>query len=364
MRVRISMLSLTALACAALCAGLPGATVAAEPAATANTAAVLHLGGRTELPSYSGDFDHFAADVKGNRLFLAGEDQGTLEVFDLQTGAHLRTVKGFEQPHGILYLPDVNRLIVTDSGAGMTKVVDATSYRVIGSIPLTVGADSMQYDPSRQHLYVVTGGKNAEPKMSRTIVAEVDPRTGRHIGDMTFDTDFTESIAAEQKGHRLFINLTGKSTMAVIDKASRRVIGTWPVKGAEMNAAMAFDETHQRLFVGTRKPFKLLVLDARNGTTLASFDAPERTNQVIFDKANQRIYLAGDDYLGVIQQKDANHYEELARVPTAKGAKTAILVPELHRLYVAVSPGDSKSGGVLLRFDVLADGTIHSLAGN
>ena len=193
------MLSLTALACAALCAGLPGATVAAEPAATANTAAVLHLGGRTELPSYSGDFDHFAADVKGNRLFLAGEDQGTLEVFDLQTGAHLRTVKGFEQPHGILYLPDVNRLIVTDSGAGMTKVVDATSYRVIGSIPLTVGADSMQYDPSRQHLYVVTGGKNAEPKMSRTIVAEVDPRTGRHIGDMTFDTDFTESIAAEQK---------------------------------------------------------------------------------------------------------------------------------------------------------------------
>ncbi|WP_341315454.1 hypothetical protein WN982_09580 [Paraburkholderia sp. IMGN_8] len=362
MRVRNSLLSLAALACATLCAGLPGETAAAEPAATA--AVVLHLGGRTELPGYDGDFDHFAADVKGNRLFLAGEDQGTLEVFDLQTGAHLKTVKGFEQPHGILYLPDVNRLIVTDSGAGMTKVVDAAIYRVIGSIPLTVGADSMYYDPSRQHLYVVTGGKNADPKMSRTIVAEVDPRTGKRIGEMTFDTDFTESMVAEQKGHRLFINLTGKSAMAVVDKASRRVIDTWPIKGAELNAAMAFDETHQRLFVGTRKPFKLLVLDARSGATLASFDAPERTNQVIFDKTNQRIYMAGDDYLGVIRQKDATHYEELAHVPTAKGAKTAILVPELHRLYVAVSPGESKAGGALLRFDVLPDGAVHSLAGN
>jgi DNA-binding beta-propeller fold protein YncE len=364
MRAPISVLSVMAIACATLCAALAGATAAAEPVASANATAVLHLGGRTELPTYSGDFDHFAADLKGNRLFLAGEDQGTLEVFDLRSGAHLKTVKGFEQPHGILYLPDVNRLIVTDSGTGMTKLVDATSYRVIGSIPLTVGADSMQYDPSRRHLYVVTGGKNADPKMSRTIVAELDPRSGRHIGDMSFDTDFTESIAAEQKGHRLFINLTGKSMLAVIDKESRRVIDTWPVKGAQMNAAMAFDETHQRLFVGTRKPFKLLVLDARNGATLASFDAPERTNQVIFDKANQRIYMAGDDYLGVIEQKDANHYEELAHVPTAKGAKTAILVPELNRLYVAVSPGDSKGGGALLRFDVLLDGAIHSLAGN
>ncbi|GAB3627654.1 hypothetical protein PTE30175_02347 [Pandoraea terrae] len=365
MRVRISaMLSLTALACATLCAGLPGAAMAAEPGAVATAAPVLHLGGRTELPAYTGDFDHLAADVKGNRLFLAGEDGATLEVFNLKTGAHLKTVKGFEQPHGILYLPDVNRLIVTDSGAGMTKVVDGTNYQIIGSIPLTLGADSMHYDPSRKHLYIVTGGKNAEPKMSKTIVAEIDPRSGRTIGEMQFDTDFTEAMAAEQKGNRLFINVTGKNMVAVVDKASRRIIDTWPIKGAELNAAMALDEAHQRLFISTRKPFKLLVLDTKNGAELASFDAPERTNQVMFDEANQRIYMAGDNYLGVIQQKGANHYEALANVPTAKGAKTAILVPELRRMYVAVSPGDSKGGGALLRFNVLPGGASHALAGN
>lgn len=356
MRLRISaIVSLIALAAAALCATSPSVAQAPTSAvAAANPAsAPLRLIGSTAMPDYKGDFDHFAADVKGGRLFLAGEDAGTLEVFELDSGKHLRTIKGFDQPHAILYLPDVNRLVVTDSGAGMTRIVDGASYHIMGSIPLTVGADSMRYDPSRRHMYIVTGGKNAEPKMTQTVVSEVDPRTGRHIGDVTFDTNFTESMAAEQHGHRLFVNVTGQSTLAVVDKGTRHVIANWPIQGAELNAPMAFDEKHQRLFVGTRKPFKLLVLDAANGKTLASFDAPQRTNEVIFDQANRRIYLAGDDYLGVIQQKDADHYEEIARVPTAKGAKTAILVPARNRLYIAVSPGETGSGGELLRFDVL-----------
>ena len=32
------------------------------------------------LPGYVGDFEHFAADIKGNRLFLIAEDHKTVEV--------------------------------------------------------------------------------------------------------------------------------------------------------------------------------------------------------------------------------------------------------------------------------------------
>jgi Ni/Co efflux regulator RcnB len=37
----------------------------------------------------------------------------------------------------------------------------------------------------------------------------------------------------------------------------------------------------------------------------------------------------------VYLQHDADHYEELARIPTGYRAKTAILVPQLKRYYVA-----------------------------
>jgi DNA-binding beta-propeller fold protein YncE len=313
----------------------------------------LKPAGRTELPEYSGDFDHFAVDLRGNRLFLAGEDGGTLEVLDLKSGERLKTMKGFDAPHAIHFIPSTNRLIVTDSGDGMSKIVDAKRYAVIGTVKLTPGADVMSYDASRKRLWVVTGGKNATAKLKDVTVSEIDPATGKRLGDLKFDTDFTESIAFEQKGKRAFVNVSGKHYVAVVDKASRKVIAKWPVKEGENNAPMALDEANKRLFVVTRKPFKLVVIDTDTGQSVASFEAPKRTNELIFDAANKRLYLAGDDYIGVFAQKTANDYAEIARVPSAHGAKTAILVPEAKRLFVAVSPGEGKTGGAVLRYDVM-----------
>jgi len=109
--------------------------------------------------------------------------------------------------------------------------------------------------------------------------------------------------------------------------------------------------------VVTRKPGKLVVLDADTGVTLVSFKAPERTDEVIFDKVHRRIYvLGGEGYVGVFQQKDADHYEELPRVTSAPGAKTGIFVPELNRLFVAESPGEGKTGAAVLQFAVNAGG--------
>ena len=172
------------------------------------------------------------------------------------------------------------------------------------------------------------------------------------LGSIPFDTDFTEGIAAEQKGNRIFVNLAGRSEIAVVDKKTRAVIARWPVQEGQNNAAIGLDERNGRLFVVTRKPFKLVVVDTATGKSVASFAAPERTNELIFDAASRRIYLAGDDYVGVFEQKDADHYVEIGRVPSAKGAKTALLVPELNRLYVAVA-GKAPTQAALLRYEVL-----------
>jgi hypothetical protein len=41
-------------------------------------------------------------------------------------------------------------------------------------------------------------------------------------------------------------------------------------------------------------------------------------------------------------------YEELARVPTAPGARTSLFVPELDRLYVAAPAGRGRGAAVLV----------------
>ena len=332
--------------CAILCA--TGLTALAADDA-------LRLAAKRGLPGYTGDFDHAEYDLKSKRLWLAAEDHGTLDVFDLDTLKMEKSLKGIvSTPHGILYVPEKNRLLVTDSGGDMlTRVIDASSYKVTGTIKLAApGADAMGYDMGQRRLYVVNGGRDA--KMQETYLSVVDPVTLQRHGDLKFETDKVEAMAIETRGNRLYINVTGKNNMAVVDKTTLALIATWPIKEAEQNAPLAYDEATKRLFVITRKPGNLIVLNADTGATVAHFKAPERCDQVIWDTANHRIYaLGGEGYIGVFKQIDADHYEELARVKSAVGAKTGILVPEMNRLLVIVSPGESKAGGAILRYDIL-----------
>lgn len=311
---------------------------------------VLVLLGGVELPGYHGDFDHFAVDLGANRLYLAAEDHSTLEVFDLKTVKHLRTIGGFATPHSIFQFPEAHQLLLTD-GSELVKRLDERNLTVVGSIRLHPGADSIGYDTSSRHLYVVTGGKDV--KLTQSWLSEVDPVSGKELGSLRFDSAHVEAMAIEQHGPRLYINVTDKNELDVIDKATRSILARWPIREARQNALVQVDEGTRRLFVVTRDPARMIVLNADTGASLASFNAPGHVDGEIFDSANRRIYAAGGEgYIGVYEEQAAGTVVELARVPSAAGAKTAILVPELHRLYLAVSPGDGGAGGAVMWFDV------------
>ncbi len=316
-------------------------------------ASPLRIVGRTNLPGYTGDFDHFEADVPGNRLFLAAEDHGTLEVFDLTTGALQRTVKGpIETPHSILYMPTAHKLLVTDSGKnGLSHYFDTRSFAPIGDLKLVPGADSVGWDAPRGRLYIVTGGKDVDMKDSW--LEEIDPRTGKHYSRIHFDADHVEAMAVEQRGPRIWINVTDKNRVDVIDKRSAKVIKSWPVTAAEQNCCFAFDEPNHRMFMVTRKPGKILVLNSDTGATLATFAAPARVDQIVWDAARHRAYaMGGEGWISIIEERDPEHFAELPRLITAPGAKTGILVPERGEMFVAVSPGESKAMAQVLRIKV------------
>jgi DNA-binding beta-propeller fold protein YncE len=330
-------------------------TFAVAPAAAADGTAAgpsppLVLRGRTELPGYSGDFDHFSADLAGNRLFLAAEDHSTLEVFDLHSGAHLKTVTGFENPHSIFPIPSRHLLLITD-GSDSIKLLDDSTLKPAGEIKTHPGADSIGYDASTGHLYVVTGGKDV--KLKDSWIEEIDPQTGKKLSEIHFDADHVEAMAVEQHGPHLYVNVTDRNELDVVDKSRHAIVSQWPIHEAKQNALVQLDETTRRLFVVTRDPGRLLVLDADTGKTVASFGAPGRVDGEIFDAATGMVYApGGEGYIGSYRELDASHVVELAHVKSASGAKTALLVPELHRLYVAVSPGEGKTGGAILWFDV------------
>src|SRR6202521_5630381 len=109
-------------------------------------------------PDVKGNFDHFAIDLKGNRLFATPEEYKAVLVFDLKTGKLIHEISGIEKPHAVLYRPDVKRLFITDGESGDLKIVDSDSYAIVSSVKLLEDADSIGYDPKTKYLYIDNGG--------------------------------------------------------------------------------------------------------------------------------------------------------------------------------------------------------------
>ncbi len=347
--------AMAALALAGCAKSDGGNTMTTGNAATDNmsdTANVpLKLAGSTDFPGYTGDFDHFAIDTKDNKVFVAGEEFHEVEVLDRNTGKLIKRIPGYGAPHSLLYMPDTNEMLVID-GEKPSTVLDAATLAVKRTYPLPAGSDSVGYDSSTKHLWVVTGGKDVPQKDSNLI--EIDPATGKTIKSVHFDADHVEALAVEQNGPNIYINVTDKNYLAVVDKASGKVVKQWHIKEAEQNAPIVMDEATHRLFVITRKPGKTIVLNADTGATVAVFKAPERTDQVVWDAANRRAYVAGGEgYTSVIQQNGADSYKEIAQVKTLPSAKTAIVDAERSRLWIAASPGESGAMGKILWFDIV-----------
>lgn len=315
-----------------------------------NTSPLL-LKGSVDLPGYTGDFDHFAIDQDRGRLLLAAEDHGTVEVFDLKNGKHLQTIKGFETPHSILIRPGAPTVLVTDSGKGMSKLLDASTYEVKGVVTLVPGADSIGYDPGENVVYIVTGGKDVD--MATSELAAVDPDTGKKKRSITLQDNHVEAMTLETNGNRLFINLTQTNKLAVIDRSTMKIVALWPVPTAQQNAMVAIDETHHRLFVGCRKPGMVVVMNSDTGAVTNSVPSPLRSDQILFDQPGNRLYSpGGEGNIGVYDTSDPDHLKTIAKIPSAPGAKTGILVPELKELILAASPGDTKAMAKVLTFTV------------
>jgi hypothetical protein len=86
------------------------------------------------MPNVKGRLDHMDVDVRGRRLFVAGLENGTPEVVDLQNGKWMRSLSGFKKPQGVLYVEELNKLFVASGDDAMVRVVRGDTLDLLNSI--------------------------------------------------------------------------------------------------------------------------------------------------------------------------------------------------------------------------------------
>src|SRR6185312_11798881 len=114
--------------------------------------------------------------------------------------------------------------------------------------------DSIVYHPATKLVFVQNGGSNSSSVIDaekREVVATI-PLAGR-----------PEFTVYDDKGN-LFINLEDKSSITVIDAASKTVKSTWALSPCEEPTGMAIDRDNRLLFSACANKM-LAVVNADSG---------------------------------------------------------------------------------------------------
>jgi DNA-binding beta-propeller fold protein YncE len=305
---------------------LTALVLASATVAIGQAAPPLKLEKTIELPDVQGRIDHMSIDIAGERLFVSALGNNTVEVVDLKAGKRAHSILGLKEPQGALYIANKNRLFVASDKDGTVKVFDGTSFQLLKTVEYGDDADNLRYDSARERVYVGYGSG---------ALGEMDS-DGQKIAGTKLDAH-PESFQLEKGSSRVYVNLPGSRKVAVVDREAHSVVTSWGMGLTLGNYAMALDEADHRLFVVSRAPARLVVMDTATGKVVQKPAAVGDCDDIFFDQEHKRIYATGGEgAIFVFEQQDPDHYRETARVPTVKGARTSFFSPDLGRLYVAV----------------------------
>lgn len=319
----------------------------------AQNSAPMRLIQTIPLPDVEGYFDHMAVDVKGQRLFVPGEHQRTIEVVDLRAGKRIHTITGFGgDPRKTIYLPETNEIWV-DDGDATCKAFSGENYQLVKNIPLSgheLDADSRRvpdngvYDPVKHLFYLGDRADGLKKGGIQGSIEIVDIKNDKFLGSIDVEGLNPAGLALDPSSPRMFVVMGDTSQLLVIDRDKRAVIATWPITGGPEPHAVAFDAADHRLLIGSRvkrghlhKPGKMVVMDSDSGKVIDAIDTEGGVDELEYEAASKRVYYTGTTgFVEVFKQIDGDHYNSLGLVATGPIAKTSLLVPELKRFYAAV----------------------------
>lgn len=320
--------------------------IGAQESSTPEENAPLILTAQLPLPGVHGRFDHFAFDpVEPGRVFISALGNNSVEVINLVEGTEVHRITGIPEPQGVAYAPGLNKIFVA-SRKGKLYVYDGNTYNLITSIAYNADVDNLRYDAASKRLFVGFGDGD------KAAIGTIDATANKRLDEEHKTGAHPESFQLETSGPKIYVNLQDLKQVGVIDRTTKKM-SIWPLPDQfEDNFPMALDEPNHRLFIVTRTPPRLVVYDTNSGQVVTTLPCVADVDDLYYDSNHKRVYIpGGQGFIDVFQQKDPDHYEHLAKVPSVIGARTAGYTPRVgkkgqNRFYLAVPNTPGKDAAV------------------
>jgi DNA-binding beta-propeller fold protein YncE len=315
-----------------LCLGLVAAWRAAPaiaacllaiPGAARSQPAPLAVIAKIPLPDGKGRIDHLAFDPARRRLFVAELGNDSIAVIDVGRRRFERRLTAAAEPQGVAYLAATDTLYVASGGDGTVRAYRGADLDPVGSVDIGNDADNIRVDAEADRIYVGAG--------SGALVA-LEPRTLALLNSTPLQ-GHPEGFQLAARDARVFVNVPGAREIAVVDRSTRRQVASWPTGPVQENFPMAIDEESGAVLVVYREPAKIAVYDPGTGKVDRMSDVCDDADDVFVDRARGRIYVVcGAGFIDVLKSRTL---EPIARIPSARGARTGLFSADEDTLFVA-----------------------------
>lgn len=352
MRAFITLLS------ALLCV-MPAVARAKDSDAGLRRIDTLHMPGR---PLTS--FDASVVNENGSVYALADRSNRGVDLFDANSDRFLGRVPGFTGfnpkqgsafagPNGIVAVGSDQ--IWAGNGNSTVKIIDTASRRVIGTVSTggTARVDEMTYD-SHDHLVIVANNADKPPFLTFISTLGAHKVLGRTT--LAQATDGLEQPLWEPAHDLVYVavpevdGLPAQGGIAVIDVDTRKLLRMIPVQQC-VPAGLALGPNEQALAgcsddaIAAGFPAKSLILDLWSGKVVSTIHQVGGSDEVWFDKQQDRYYLAavanpGGPVLGIIDARDGRW---IANLPTGPHAHSVAADPVNGRVFVPIAATNDES---------------------
>jgi hypothetical protein len=277
----------------------------------------FHIGGE-------GGMDYITVDAQNHRLYVPRSTHTM--VIDADSGKTIADIPGQKHNHGVAIAPEAGRGFITD-GEGSVIIFDLKTNAVLGTLKARPDADGIIYDKATGLVLVSCGDDGTLV----TIKPDVDPKNGSI--DAPIDLGGKPEFLASDGAGKVYVNLEDKDQIAVVDLKARKVLAHWPVAPGGSPVGLSIDTAKHRLFVGCRKPQKMIVMSTDDGKVLADLPIGAGVDATKFD-GKQAFASCRDGKMSVVGETAPGKFEIVQTVTTAVGAKTMDVDPATHKAYL------------------------------
>ena len=186
------------------------------------------LNAQSTLPGYKisnqihldgdGGWDYLTVDAPNNRLFVSHSTM--VQVVDIQKGMLLATIADTKGVHGIALAPDLNKGFISCGKDSSVVVFDMNSYKVIERVKVTgANPDAILYDPYKKIIFTFNGRSSNATVLDATsnkVIATI-PLAGK------------PEFAASDKNGKVYVNIEDKSLVTVINTNTLKTAESWPL---------------------------------------------------------------------------------------------------------------------------------------